>query len=89
MRSGQFSIGRTRVGAIFEEADKGLIAFRRGKLVEGIAKYQGAIDNFQKAGFAPLALSAKTYLFARWFVQGCLKERRCWRCCPTSEKFER
>jgi tetratricopeptide (TPR) repeat protein len=57
-----FPSGAPEWARFVSEANKGLIAFRRGKLVEGIAKYQGAIDNFQKAGFAPLALSAKTYL---------------------------
>jgi Tfp pilus assembly protein PilF len=44
------------------EANRGLIAFRRGLPLEGKARYQNAIDGFQREGFGLMALSAKTYL---------------------------
>ena len=44
------------------EANRGLIAFRRGNLVEGLHHYQSAIDKFQKAGLGPMVLSAEIYL---------------------------
>jgi tetratricopeptide (TPR) repeat protein len=44
------------------DANRGLIAFHRGRPLEGVASYQAAIDGFQKLGIAPMALSAKTYL---------------------------
>ena len=43
------------------EANRGLIAFRRGKTHEGRSRYQKAIDGFQQIGQAQMALSAKTY----------------------------
>ena len=39
-----------------------MIAFRRGNIVEGLHHYQSAIDNFQKIGLGPMALSAGIYL---------------------------
>jgi tetratricopeptide (TPR) repeat protein len=44
------------------EANRGLIAFRRGNLVEGLHHYQSAVDGFQKIGLSPMALSAQIYL---------------------------
>lgn len=55
------------------EANRGLIAFRRGLPTEGKALYQIAIDGFQREGQGLMALSAKVY-FSREAVRFGLPE---------------
>ena len=43
-------------------ANQGLIAFRRGKPLEGISRYREAIESFQRVGQGLMVLSAQTYL---------------------------
>jgi tetratricopeptide (TPR) repeat protein len=44
------------------DANRGLIAFRRGKYLEGITCYEQAIGGFKRSGLSHMALSASTYL---------------------------
>jgi len=57
-----FPAGAPDWARFVSEANRGLIAFRRGNIVEGLHHYQSAIDNFQKIGLGPMALSAGIYL---------------------------
>jgi len=58
----KLTVGPSDLQYMISQANRGLIAFRRNDIVEGLARYKSAIELFERAHLAPFALTARAYL---------------------------